>query len=55
MAFWWSFDGKVVSDCIGSYYTMFDGVYRGSYPLLKAAIDLTIQLTNMKIKLAPPR
>ena len=28
---------------------------RGSYPLLKAAIDLTIQLTNMKIKLAPPR
>ena len=36
-------------------HTMFDGVYRGSYPLLKAAIDLTIQLTNMKIKMAPPR
>ena len=36
-------------------HSMFDGVYRGSYPLLKAAIDLTIQLTNMKIKMAPPR
>ena len=37
-------------------HSMFDGVYRGSYPLLKAAIDLTIQLTNMKVKMmAPPR
>ena len=36
-------------------HSMLDGVFRGSYVLLKAVLDLTVQLTNLKIRLLPPR
>ena len=36
-------------------HDMFDGVFRGSYTILKACLDLTVHLKNVKIKLAPPR
>ena len=31
-------------------HDMFDGVFRGSYTILKSAIDLTVHLTNVGIK-----
>jgi hypothetical protein len=36
-------------------HDMFCGVYRGSYGLLKSAIDLTVHMTNIKIKCSLPR
>ena len=36
-------------------HSMLQGVFRGSYVLLKAVLDLTVQLTNLKIRLLPPR
>ena len=32
-----------------------DGVFRGSYALLQCIVDLTVHLTNVKLKLALPR
>ena len=36
-------------------HDMFMGVFRGSNILLKAALDLTVHLTNIKLKMALPR
>ena len=36
-------------------HDMFCGVYRGSYSLLKSAIDLTVHMTNIKLRVQPPR
>lgn len=36
-------------------HDMFDGVFRGSYVTLKSAIDLTVNMTQIKIKLSLPR
>ena len=36
-------------------HSMLQGVFRGSYVLLKAVLALTVQLTNLKIRLLPPR
>lgn len=32
-----------------------DGTFRGSYALLQAIVDLTVNLTNLKLKFAGPR
>ena len=36
-------------------HDMFDGVFRGSYILLKSALDLTVHMTQAKIKFSLPR
>jgi hypothetical protein len=36
-------------------HDMFSGVFRGSYVLLKGCLDLTVHLTNIKLKFALPR
>ena len=36
-------------------HDMFDGVFRGSYVILKSAIDLTVHMTNIKLKSNLPR
>ena len=36
-------------------HDMLAGVFRGSYILLKSAVDLTVNMTQIKIKLALPR
>lgn len=35
-------------------HDMFSGVYRGSYSLLKSAIDLKVHITNIKLRFQPP-
>ena len=34
---------------------MFAGVYRGTFSVLQAALNLITHTTNIKIRLAPPR
>ena len=36
-------------------HDMFCGVYRGTYALLKACLDITVHVTNIKIRFSLPR
>ena len=36
-------------------HAVLEGVFRGSYALLQCVVDLTVHLTNIKLKLALPR